>query len=67
MEKLRHKGLMSVREAAEALGLKEAALRQWVSLRQIEFVRVGRLIRIKPETIEQLIEINTVPALQDRK
>jgi excisionase family DNA binding protein len=58
------KGLMTVREFAEAVGLKPASVRQKVWRRELEFVRIGRAIRFKPETAEKLIEAGTVPALE---
>jgi hypothetical protein len=52
-------------EFAEALGRKPATVRQMVWRRQVEFVRVGRSIRFKPETAEQIIKDGTVPALAE--
>jgi len=51
-----------VKEFAAAIGLKPATVRQRVWRRQIEFVRVGRAIRFKPETVQKIIERGTVPA-----
>ena len=59
------RGLLTVMEFAEALGRKPATVRQMVWRRQVEFVRVGRSIRFKPETVEEIIKDGTVPALQD--
>jgi excisionase family DNA binding protein len=56
------KGLMTVREFAEAVGLKPASVRQKIWRRELEFVRIGRAIRFKPETVEKLIDAGTVPA-----
>ncbi len=54
--------LLNVEEFAAAIGLKPATVRQHVWRRQIEFVRVGRAIRFKPETVKKIIERGTVPA-----
>jgi excisionase family DNA binding protein len=54
--------LLNVKEFAAAIGLKPATVRQRVWRRQIEFVRVGRAIRFKPETVQKIIERGTVPA-----
>jgi excisionase family DNA binding protein len=54
--------LLTVPEAAERLGLKEATLRFWVWQRKIEVVRVGRAVRISDDVIRQMIERGTVPA-----
>lgn len=58
------KGLMTVEQFADAVGLKPATVRQKVWRREIEFVRIGRAIRFKPDTAEKLIEAGTVPARQ---
>lgn len=56
--------LLTVEEFAAAIGLKPATVRQQVWRRQVEFVRVGRAIRFKPETVQRIIDRGTVPALQ---
>lgn len=56
------RGLLTVEQFAEALGRKPATIRQMVWRRQVEFVRIGRSIRFKPETVEQIISRGTVPA-----
>jgi excisionase family DNA binding protein len=53
--------LMTVEEFAEATGQKPKTVRQRVWRREVEFVRIGRSIRFKPETAEKLIEAGTVP------
>ena len=58
------KGLMTVEQFADAVGLKPATVRQKIWRREVEFVRIGRSIRFKPETAEKLIEAGTVPALE---
>ena len=59
--------LLNVEEFAAAIGLKPATVRQQVWRRQVEFVRVGRAIRFKPETVRQIIERGTVPALAGKQ
>jgi excisionase family DNA binding protein len=56
--------LLNVEEFATAVGWKAATVRQKVWRRQIDFVRMGRSIRFKPETVQKLIERGTVPALE---
>lgn len=58
------KGLMTVEQFAEAVGLRPATVRQKIWRRELEFVRIGRAIRFKPETAEKLIDAGTVPARQ---
>ena len=60
------KGLMTVEQFADAVGLRPATVRQKIWRREIEFVRIGRAIRFKPETAEKLIEVGTVPAREGR-
>jgi excisionase family DNA binding protein len=59
--------LLNVKEAAYLLGLKPATLRAWILRRKIEFVRVGRAVRIPADAIAQFIERNTVPAREPRR
>ena len=59
------RGLLTVEEFADALGLKPKTVRQKVWRREIEFVRVGRSIRFKPESVLRLIEHGTVPPLEE--
>jgi len=69
-EKVEHKslrGLLDVPEMAEVTGWAEKTIRQKVWLRQIEFVRMGRSIRFKPETAERLIAQGTVLPLEEKK
>ena len=54
--------LLTVPQAAEALGVKSSTIRAWLLRRRLEFVRCGRAIRISSEVIERFIEENTVPA-----
>ena len=56
--------LMTVEEFADAIGQKPNTVRQRVWRREVEFVRIGRSIRFKPETAEALIAAGTVPPLE---
>jgi excisionase family DNA binding protein len=58
------RNLLSIPEFAGELGVTEACIRTWIQKRQIAIVKIGRLVRIKRETIQELIERGTVPALQ---
>jgi excisionase family DNA binding protein len=55
------KGLLTVAQFAELTGWKPSTVRQKVWRREIEFVRMGRCIRFRPETVTRLIEQGTVP------
>jgi len=60
------KGLLTVEQFAEVVGLKPATIRQKIWRRQVEYVRIGRAIRFKPETADKLIEQGTIPAREAR-
>ncbi len=60
------KGLLNVEQFAEAVGLRPATVRQWVWRRKVPYVRVGRAIRFRPETAQQIIERGTIPALEQQ-
>jgi excisionase family DNA binding protein len=58
------KGLRTLPEAAERLGVSVKCLRGWIYRRQIPYVKVGgRAVRVAEDTIEQIITRGTVPAL----
>jgi excisionase family DNA binding protein len=56
--------LLTVREVAERLGTwetsKERFVRRLIEQRRIEFVRVGRHVRIRESVVAAYIEANTV-------
>jgi excisionase family DNA binding protein len=58
--------LLTVREAARRLGLRESTVRAWLQQRRIEKVKLGRAVRIPRRTLEVLIERGTVQAKQNR-
>jgi excisionase family DNA binding protein len=59
--------LITLKQAADRLGLKLSTLRFWVWTRRIDFVKVGRSIRVKESTVDTLIEAGTVPARRIRR
>lgn len=54
--------LHNIPAAAERLSIKPATLRSWVSNKQIEFVKVGRAVRISEQAIQNVIDRGTVRA-----
>jgi excisionase family DNA binding protein len=48
--------MLTVRQAAERLGLAESTLRNWIAERRIEVVKLGRAVRILPEEVARIIE-----------
>jgi excisionase family DNA binding protein len=59
--------LLTVKQAADALGLKVATIRAWVSRRRLPRVNCGRAVRIPAEAITEFIERNTIPAREERR
>ena len=52
--------IVGIKEAAEQLGISINTLYSWVYLRKIEYVKMGRLVKFKQNTIDQFIEQHTV-------
>lgn len=59
--------LLTVKQAAELLGLKVATIRAWLYRRRLPFVRCGRAVRVPADAIAQFIERNTIPAREERR
>jgi excisionase family DNA binding protein len=57
--------LLTVREVAERLGLREGTVRMWLTKRKLPYVRCGRAIRVPAEAIAQFVERNTIPAREE--
>jgi excisionase family DNA binding protein len=55
--------LLTVEEFATATGWKPSTIYQKVWRREVEFVRIGRSIRFKPEMVERLIDAGSMPVL----
>ncbi len=54
------KGLLTVDEAAQRLGVSKYSLRRWVSRRRIPYVKIGRRTLFNPNDLETLIKDSTV-------
>jgi excisionase family DNA binding protein len=56
--------LLTVKEAADRLGVSLRTLEDWIYDHKIEVVKLGRrCVRIKESTIDHLIEVHTRPAV----
>jgi excisionase family DNA binding protein len=55
--------LFTVTQTAERLGVKPPTVRAWILGRRIEYIKLGKSVRISAGTIEALISRGTVPAL----
>jgi excisionase family DNA binding protein len=54
--------MMTVRDAATSLGLREITVRKMIRDRSISVFRIGRAVRISQEEVQRLIARGTVPA-----
>jgi excisionase family DNA binding protein len=62
------RGMLSVPEAAQALGLRESTIRAWLLRRKISFVKLSsRCVRISRAEVDRLIRENTVPARGEQR
>ena len=59
--------LLSVTEFANVVGLSPKTIRQWVWMRRVPYLRVGRAIRFRQETVEEILRRGEVPALEPRR
>ena len=58
--------LLDVRQVARRLDLPESTIRSWILKRRIQFVRLGRSVRIPATAVEELIQNGTVaPSKRD--
>jgi len=54
-------------EAAQQLGVSIAAVRDWRFRRKhLDFVKIGRSVRVLQASIDKLIENKTIPAKDQR-
>ncbi len=54
--------LLTVDEAAAYMGLARATLYEWTSMRKIEFVKIGRLLKFDQRQLDKWIDTHTVKA-----
>ena len=55
--------MLTVKEAAQAWGVRPATVQSWIWKRQIEYVKVSRAVRISAEEVQQVIERGTRRAI----
>jgi hypothetical protein len=59
--------LVTLNDAAQQLGISLAAVRDWRFRRKyLDFVKVGRAVRVLQNSIDKLIEHQTSPALKEQ-
>ncbi len=54
--------LLSVNESAEFLRIKSSTVREWILVRKVPFVKLGRRVFLKRGELEALINRSVVPA-----
>jgi excisionase family DNA binding protein len=54
--------LLTMEEVAAYLGLKISTLYEWCALEKIEYIKVGRYTRFKPEQLDRWLTAHTVKA-----
>jgi excisionase family DNA binding protein len=59
--------LLTINQTADRLGLRPATIRAWIWRREIDYVKLGRSVRVREEVIQALVEDGTVPALKTRR
>ena len=55
--------LLDINEAADRLGTTERHMRALIADRKIAYIKVGRLIRFDPKSLDEWIEANTIMAV----
>ena len=55
---------MDIAEVSERLGVRPKTIYAWVHMRQIPFVKVGRLVKFDPQDISAWIELRKVSVLE---
>jgi len=59
--------MLTLPQAAEALGVSINTVRAWIYRRKIDFVKIGRSVRVSEATVQKVIDRGTMPALEDRR
>ena len=55
--------LLDIKEAADRLGTTERHMRALIADRKIAYIKVGRLIRFDPKSLDEWIEAQTIMAV----
>jgi excisionase family DNA binding protein len=58
--------LLTVREVAERLAIREGTVRLWLAQGRLPTVKCGRATRIPADSVEEFVRQNTVPARGSR-
>ncbi len=58
--------LLTIQEAAEKLGVRPNTLYLWVSQKRVPHRKIGRLVRFRECDLEEFVEKQRQPALEDK-
>lgn len=58
--------LLTIKEAAAALSLSPKTIWAWRGRRQIEFIEIGRSVRVSQSEIDRILTKGTVPAREQK-
>lgn len=56
--------LLSVKQVALRLGLKERTVRRWILMRKITYVKLGHWVRIPERSIRVFVKRRIVPRIR---
>ena len=62
MEKAGRGSLLTVKQAADYLGISVYTMRNWLSQRRLTFLKVGRCTRLEQTDLEEFAQKNKVKA-----
>ena len=54
------KKLLTVKETAEILGLEISTIYDWVHYKKIAYIKIGRLLKFDPVTVDEFIKKRTI-------
>ena len=57
--------LLGIDAAAEYLGISAGTLRNWLSMKRIAYVKIGRLTKVSKAALEAYIAAHTVHAIHE--
>lgn len=59
--------LLTIPVVAERLGTGERFVRRLIEERRIEFVKIGRHVRVRESAVSDYIDAGTIPAARSRR
>ena len=56
--------LLTVKQVAARLGLKERTIRRWIMARKITYVKLGHWVRIPQHAVRDMVKGRIVPKIE---